>query len=356
MNNETEGTLLAVTIPNTNRVLISAVIPVYRGELTLTALAAELAKAADAWKSAGLPVELAEAIFVDDGSRDGSAQVLASLQRQYAWARVITLAKNFGQHPAIIAGIMHSSGDWIVTLDEDLQHHPQHLRAMLTVAVRDHLDVVYARPADAVHQSLFRDGASRLCKTVIGILTGNPRVRDFNSFRLMRAATARAVAAAAAHEPYFDVALCWFTDRFGTHTIAMKDWRFIEKKTSGWTPRGLLAHARRMLVSSETKWARLVAIIAMTGMLSCIALAVEILLRRLGEPDASNGRTWTAAILAVVFLGGLSALLLGLLLEYFTANLLHLKNKPTYVEIDRSKDALLEGLLAEKPDRNLAAT
>jgi glycosyltransferase involved in cell wall biosynthesis len=338
-----------------NRVPISAVIPVYRGELTLPALAGELAKMADAWKSAGLPIELAEAIFVDDGSRDGSAQVLSSLQREYAWVRIITLAKNYGPHPATIAGIAQSRGDWIVTLDEDLQHHPQHIRAMLTLAVRDHLDVVYARPADAVHQSLFRDGSSRLCKALIAALTGNPRVRDFNSFRVIRAATARATAAVAAHEPYLDVALCWFTDRFGTHTVAMKDWRFIAQKTSAWTPRSLVAHARRMLVSSEAKWARLIAIVAMTAILSGIALAVQILLHGLREPGGMDGRSWTPVLLAVLFFGGLSAFFVGLLLEYFAANLRHLQNKPTSFAVDRSGDALLESLVAEIPSRDLAA-
>jgi glycosyltransferase involved in cell wall biosynthesis len=202
------------------------------------------------WESGQLPVMLAEAIFVDDSSRDGSAQVLAGLQRQFTWVRVITLPKNLGQHPATMAGISQTCGDWIATLDEDLQHHPRHIREMLALAVRDSLDVVYARPAGSVHESVSRDGAARLCKALIAALTANPRVRDFNSFRLIRGDIARAAAAAATGETYLDVALCRFSDRFGTHTVEMKDRRYIEKKNSGWTTRALLSHARRMLVSS----------------------------------------------------------------------------------------------------------
>ena len=331
-------------------VQISAVIPVYRGEFTLPALVKALAQVAHDWKSEGLLLDLAEVIFVDDGSRDSSAQVLADLRQQYAWVRVITLARNFGQHPATVAGILQSCGDWIVTLDEDLQHHPQHIRAMLTLAAQHSLDVIYARPAKAVHQSLFRDGSSRLCKALIALLTGNPRVRDFNSFRLVRGTTARAAAAAAGHEPYIDIPLCWFTDRFGTHTIAMKDWRFIEQKVSGWTTRGLFSHARRMLVSSEARWSRLMAIVAMTALLFSIALAVQVLL----DGRAGFGTTWQ--FLAPLFLGGLSAMLLAMLLKYFTANLLHLQSKPTYFQVDRSQDVILmEGLTQEKPRGGLAA-
>ena len=233
-----------------SHLLISVVVPVFLGEHTLPALVTELARAADRWESERLPIKLVEVIFVDDGSRDGSAQVLAALQQQHSWVRVITFAKNFGQHPATMAGIVQTCGDWIVTLDEDLQHHPKHIREMLALAVRDGLDVVYARPSGSVHESIFRDGTAHLCKALIAALTANPRIRDFNSFRLIRGDTARAAAAAATGETYLDVALGWFSDRFGTHTVAMKDRRYIEKKCSGWTTRGLLSHARRMLVSS----------------------------------------------------------------------------------------------------------
>jgi polyisoprenyl-phosphate glycosyltransferase len=245
---ETRGGNLACA--RMSHVLISVVIPVFLGEHTLPTLVAELAGVKAEWESGQLPITLVEAIFVDDGSRDGSARVLASLKRQYPWIRMITLPRNLGQHPATMAGISQTCGDWIVTLDEDLQHHPRHIGEMLALAARDSLDVVYARPAGSVHESIFRDGAARLCKALIAALTANPHVRDFNSFRLIRGDIARAAAAAAKEDTYLDVGLCRFSDRFGTHTVEMKDRRFIEKKSSGWTTRALLSHARRMLVSS----------------------------------------------------------------------------------------------------------
>src|SRR5262245_59447182 len=99
-----------------NRVYLSTVTPVYRGERYLRELVGQLAAVKASFADEGLPIELIEAIFVDDGSTDGSAQMLAELKREHSWITVISLAKNFGQHPATIAGILHTSGDWVVTL------------------------------------------------------------------------------------------------------------------------------------------------------------------------------------------------------------------------------------------------
>jgi glycosyltransferase involved in cell wall biosynthesis len=331
-----------------NPVLISAVIPVYQGEQTLAALVAELEHAAEFWKAVGLPIELVEGIFVDDASRDQSVQVLGELQRRYPWMRVLTLSKNFGQHPATIAGILYSCGDWVVTLDGDLAHHPQHIRPMLAHAISQELDVVYAKPAGTVQHSILRDGSSRLCKRLMAFFTGNPHIREFNSFRLIRGTMARAAASVAGHEPYFDISLCWFTNRIGTYPIALKDRRYIEEKISGYTLWGLLLHARRMLVASEMKWVRFGAIFAVTAMLLSVALADQVLVRMLLDPMEFDGRSWTLLFFAMLFLGGLSSFLIGMLLESFSANTLHLRGRPTFFVADRSKDALLKSLAEEK--------
>ena len=133
-------------------VAVSTVTPVYRGAKTLPALVHALAEQRDAWERDDLPIRLTESIFVDDGSIDGSAEILAQLAEEYHWVHPITLARNFGQHPATIAGALHASGDWIVTLDEDLQHQPKDIVRLLYAALTEHADVVYARPHGQVHQ------------------------------------------------------------------------------------------------------------------------------------------------------------------------------------------------------------
>ena len=222
---------------------LSTVTPVYQGEKYLRDLVAQLLVLKTSLEAEGCPVVLSEAIFVDDGSIDQSSVVLAELQGVHPWVKVIQLSRNFGQHPATIAGILHSGGDWVATLDEDLQHPPEKLPRLLKQAIAGSLDVVYAHPEGSVHGSAMRDTLSRLYKRMLSQLSGNPHVRQFNSFRMLRGSVARAAAALCGHETYLDVSLCWFTNRIGSVSLPLRDIRYLADKKSGYNFWSLLRHA-----------------------------------------------------------------------------------------------------------------
>lgn len=169
------------------KVSISVVVPVYSGADYLRTLIAELAQVRNGWSSKDCPISLIEVILVDDDAIDRSAEIADAISQGYDWVTVIHLARNFGQHPATIAGILHTSGDWIVTLDEDLQHSPARIEDLLRKAILHRSDIVYANAATQVHQSFMRDAGSHLYKRIIKLMTGNPNVPAFNSFRLIRA-------------------------------------------------------------------------------------------------------------------------------------------------------------------------
>src|SRR5690606_29976183 len=110
---------------------VSCVIPVYRGRASLRELAGELAKLRELIAANTSDASLVEVVFVDDNSQDGSAEVLAELCSENDWMQVVTLSRNFGQHAATMAGILRTTGTWVVTLDEDLQHRPEWIWPML---------------------------------------------------------------------------------------------------------------------------------------------------------------------------------------------------------------------------------
>src|SRR5262245_49092232 len=230
---------------------LSVVVPVYQGAPHLAALVAALDDVRRGLEAEAAPIRLTEVIFVDDSSIDDSEAVLAKMQAAFPWMTVIHLSRNFGQHPATIAGILHCSGDWIASLDEDLQHDPKHLVPLLQHAIREAADVVYAKPTGPVHGSWWRDLGSIGFKRLMSLLTGDPHVRDFNSFRVMRGGIARASASVCAHDPYFDVALTWFTSRIGTLPLEMRDRRYAAEKKSGYALGSLGRHAGRLLASSR---------------------------------------------------------------------------------------------------------
>jgi glycosyltransferase involved in cell wall biosynthesis len=324
-----------------NAVYLSTITPVYQGEAFLDDLVRELAAVRTSFSNEGWPVQLIEAIFVDDGSVDDSFAVLTRLQAEHDWVKVIALSRNFGQHPATVAGILHSSGDWVATLDEDLQHHPKFLRQLLVEAVVQRQDLMYAAAEGGSHGSYFRDLSSRLCKGAVARLTGNPHVRKFSSFRMMRGSIARAAAAVSTRTTYLDVALCWFTNRIGALPLPLRDARYIFQRRSGYTLGGLLRHARRLLLSSEIKLLRLGASIGLLALVLSVGLSLLTLVQKLEFPQMISVPGWTSLFLAILFFGGLLSLLVGIALEYMGKMFMHLMGRPTFFVIDRSKDQII---------------
>ena len=330
------------------KVLLTTVTPIYAGREYLPELVDRLERLRSDWQQDKAPVELYEAIFVDDASQDGSLDTLYELQESRNWLRVISLSRNFGQHQATVAGILHSSGDWVATLDEDLQHDPRFIVELLAKAIESTGDIVYALAETAVHKSVYRDLSSKLFKKIVSLLTGNHHIEKFNSFRLVRAPVARAASSICSHGTYFDIALCWFTDRVQAVSLPLKDNRYAESRKSGYTFRKLLSHARRLVISSEVKVIRLGTSIGLFAMLVALLLAARTLTLKLLDPGAIPIQGWTSLFLVSLFFGGLLALMMGVALEYISVILLHIQGKPTFYSIDRRSDIQLRSYFKDR--------
>lgn len=329
---------------------LSVVIPVYSGEKYLEGLALALANVRNDWAKKAFPVTLSEVIFVDDHSIDNSEQVLKTLSDKYDWVTTLQLSRNFGQHPATIAGILHTSGDWVVTMDEDLQHHPDRIAEMLEKAVGTGSDLIYAKPVGSVHGKRSRDSSSRLFKKLMVWLTGNPHINKANSFRLIRGEVARGAASACNYETYLDVALYWFTSSIDVKDMEMHDQRFQETGKSGYSFRSLISHARRMLVSSQIKLLRLGALIGLVAVVLTFGMATYFFLKKVLYPDAVIVRGWTSTIISLYFFSGLILFMVSTLLELVSTLVQSALGKPSYFLVDRQGDQNLKDYFDQKDD------
>lgn len=107
---------------------ISVIAPVYNEKESLKPLMKELH---DVLSKQNIGYEI---LFIDDGSRDGSNDVLEELSKEYPWVKVITFKRNFGQTSALLAGIDYSQGDYLVPIDSDLQNDPKDIPRLLSKA------------------------------------------------------------------------------------------------------------------------------------------------------------------------------------------------------------------------------
>jgi polyisoprenyl-phosphate glycosyltransferase len=318
---------------------MSFVVPVYSGEAYLERLVDAVEAVRKDWAEEEAPVAVIELILVDDGAVDGSSELIDHLAASRPWVVPLHLSRNYGQHAATIAGLLHSSGDWVVTLDEDLQHPPERVDDMLRHAVRNGLDVVYARPATAaVHGKAWRDGSSRQIKRLMEWLTGTPTLRLVNSFRLMRGSISRAAASVCTHNTYFDIALTWFSQRMAGVPMTLRDERFVETGKSGYNLGKLIDHAQKMLFSSQLRFLTLGLWVGVFLFLFSVFAGIFILITRLVKPEVIDLQGWTSLFLVICMSGGIIAVMLGICLQYLSTLVLKAHGRPTFFIIDRSGD------------------
>lgn len=144
---------------------LSVVVPIFNEEENILPLVQELEKGLDACGRSW------EILLIDDGSTDGSFEALRKLQQQDARLRVIRFRRNFGQTAAFAAGFAHSLGEWVITIDADLQNDPADIPALLAKA-EEGFDIVSGWRANRKDALVSRKIPSRIANKLIAAVTG----------------------------------------------------------------------------------------------------------------------------------------------------------------------------------------
>jgi glycosyltransferase involved in cell wall biosynthesis len=322
------GRVPADVAPPRGEHLVSVVIPIYQAEHHLAAVLAELEPLSRSTVSpGGTPYRVAEVLLVHDCGPDDSARVIREMEQAHPFARGIWLSRNFGQHAATLAGMASAGGDWIVTLDEDGQHDPAYIGAMLDVALAEQVSVVYARPTNSAPHGAARNVASRGAKRLVNVLSGGADTSMFNSYRLILGEVGRSVAAYAGSGVYLDIALGWVAGRPGTAPVVSRGEG--EGRRSGYSTRTLLSHFWRMVLTGGTRGLRLVSGLGVAFALLGLLLAAFIAIRQLSHPAPVAG--WTSLMVVTLICTGAILFSLGVIAEYVGVAVNMAMGKPLYL-------------------------
>jgi glycosyltransferase involved in cell wall biosynthesis len=316
---------------------IAVVIPVYRGAKTLRDVVAELVALNPPTTSPdGNCLQVVEIVLVDDCGPDGSDAVIRSLADEFGIVRPVWLSRNFGQHPATLAGMASTGADWIVTMDEDGQHNPADIARMLDVGLREQASLVYASPTNAPPHGRARNIASAVTKFLaVNVLTKGELSR-FHSFRLVLGEPGRGVAAYVGPNVYLDVALSWVANRVASCPVES---RSEGDRTSGYTTSQLLSHFWSLVVSSGTRPLRLVSLVGVATAGIGFALAGFLVFARLFSQIKVQG--WTSVVVAVLVIGGAILISLGVIAEYVGVAVRMAMGKPIYLIVSDRADGPL---------------
>jgi glycosyltransferase involved in cell wall biosynthesis len=316
-----------VTAPDRLVHRLSIVIPVYQGEKTLGVLIEEIEPHTREQTLPGGDVfKVIEVILVHDCGPDRSEQIMMDLARQHDFVKPVWLTRNYGQHPATLAGMASSTGEWVVSMDEDGQQDPRDIAALLQAALTDRLQLVYARPSNPPPHGFVRNTLSSGAKRVARFILGNESIGYFNSFRLIDGEIARSLAAYCGSGVFLDVALFWITAKAGHCPVTL---RAEMDRPSGYSLRKLLKHFWQLLLTSGTRPLRLITILGFCSLLLATAITAYALWVKFHLEAQVQG--WTSLVIVVAFFSGAILTSLGVIAEYLAVTMTILMGRPLYV-------------------------
>jgi polyisoprenyl-phosphate glycosyltransferase len=316
---------------------VSIVIPVFQGELTLRALVAEIDRlTAPTPTEGGHLFQVVELLLVNDKGPDRSDEVIRELAKEHDFIRPVWLSRNFGQHPATLAGMASSSGDWIVTMDEDGQHDPADIGDFLDVALREGSQLVYADPVNRPPHNMLRNGSSRLAKWVFSTFLTVESESTFQSYRMVTGEIGRSVAAYAGSGVYLDVAMGWVAGPAAACPVQLRD---EGARRSGYSTRALLSHFVHLVLSSGTRALRMVSGLGVIFAAGGIAFALYLLVVRYTTDAIPQG--WTSTMVVVLVSTGAILFSLGVIAEYLGVAVNMAMGKPLYLIVGDPKDGPL---------------
>ena len=311
--------------------LISLVVPSYNEEEAMPLFYKEAARvAAGMEQSHGAEFEF---IFVDDGSKDKTLQVARRLHDQDPRVRYVSFSRNFGKEAAIYAGLKAAKGDYVATLDADLQDPPALLPQMLDALLTGDYDCAATRRTTRQGEPPVRSWFARKFYRIINRLSDTEIVDGARDYRLMSRKMVDAVLAMAEYNRFSKGIFSWVG--FSTKWFDYENVERVAGKTK-WNFWGLFKYSIEGIVGFST--APLV-MAAGAGVVFCLAAFVGILfvvVRALIFGDPTSG--WPSMVCIMLLCSGVQLFCLGIVGEYLAKTYLEVKHRPIYIEKETEAD------------------
>lgn len=320
-------------VTSKKRKKLSLVVPAYNEEAALPIFYKEARRVEE--QLTDLDVEY---LFIDDGSTDGTMEVIRRLHEEDERVHYVSFSRNFGKEAAIYAGLENAAGDYVAILDADLQDPPGLLPEMLKAIEQEGFDCVGSRRVTRKGEPPIRSWFARLFYRIMNRISSADVVDGARDFQLMNRKVVNAILSMGEYNRFSKGIFGWVGFRKKWLEYENVERAAGETKWSFWK---LLLYALDGIVAFST--APLV-IASVVGMLFCVAAFIAIvfiIVRTLIFGDPTSG--WPSMICILMLVSGVQLLCIGILGQYMAKTYLETKNRPKYLVEEQVLDGETKG-------------
>lgn len=301
---------------------LSVIVPCYNEEAVIAESYSRLRKVLD-----GITTLQTEIIFVNDGSKDRTSEMLSNIADKDKQVKVLHFSRNFGHQPAVTAGIHYCTSDLAVIIDADLQDPPELIPELIETQKREHANVVYCVRKERQGESIFKKITARLFYRSMNYLSEVNFPLDTGDFRLIDKQVMNEFKKFREKGKYIRGIISWI----GFKQVPFEYKR--EARFAGETkyPLSKMLHfASTSMLYFSRKPLKLATGLGFISVLIGLIYGIWILIGKLvGFTHASSG--WSSIILLIIFFGGVQLLTVGVLGQYVGILFDEIKDRPEYI-------------------------
>lgn len=304
--------------------LISIVVPCYNEEKTIELFMTEISKV-EKEMSKEFSTSF-EYIFIDDGSKDSTADILRDFSKKQKNFKYIILSRNFGKEGALFAGLKMSKGDFVAVMDVDLQDPPYLLKEMYSSIINEDFDCVATRRTDRKGEPPIRSFFARMFYKLINKISSTEIVDGARDYRLMRRTMVDAILSMSEYNRFSKGIFSWVG--FKTKWLEYTNTERVAGETK-WSFWKLFLYSLDGIIAFSTAP---LAIASVLGLLFCIIsflMIIFIIVKTLIYGDPVPG--YPSLICVIFLISGIQLFCLGVQGQYIAKTYLETKNRPIYL-------------------------
>ena len=298
---------------------ISVIIPVYNEEKNIQTLYDRLSQV---MQNLGVTYEL---IFVNDGSKDASIGLIKVLSKKHISVKYIDFSRNFGHQIAVTAGLDKTIGDAVVIIDADLQDPPE-LIAEMYQKRKEGFEVIYARRKNRKGESFLKLWTAKIFYRLLAKMTSISIPVDTGDFRMIDKNIVEVLREMPEKNKYLRGQISWIGFN---QTFVEYDRQERQAGATGYTYRKMLHFALDGITAFSDVPLKIVTYFGFIVSVIAFFVAIYALLAKFVWENSVPG--WTSLMIAILFIGGIQMIAIGIIGEYLSRMNHNIRNRPLYI-------------------------